>query len=138
MPYKLLFVAASHITLSGSEVPLATHLLLKLSKTYSCQLRVTCRSNFLHSNSCPAFSRSNFIEKSPILDLKTLPNLRSILHTLLNQLSLLTNLHIDFLSRVLSLDMRHVNRDQDISTLLLQADQGQDYRREIRVLGVWS
>jgi hypothetical protein len=45
------------------------------------------------------------------------------------------NLHIDLLRRILALDMWHINRDQDIRPIMLQPDQREHYRREIRALG---
>lgn len=71
----------------------------------------------------PPLSSSNIVEETPVLDLKRLPDLRRILHRVLNQLPLQPNLQIDLLDRVLALDMRHVDANQDIRALLLQSDQ---------------
>ncbi len=88
-----------------------------------------------HSTSPLPSPPLNLIKQTPILDLKRLPNPRRILNRILNQLSLLANLHIDLLRRILALDMRHINRDQDIRPIMLQPDQREHYRREIRALG---
>ena len=77
----------------------------------------------------------NLIKKSPILNLKRLPNPRRKFHRVLNQLSLLAHLHINLLLRILAPNMRHINRDQDIRAIALQPDQREDYSCEIRVLG---
>jgi hypothetical protein len=77
----------------------------------------------------------NLVEKSPILNLKRLPDPRRILNRILNQLPLLPNLHIDLLLRILALDMRHINRDQDVRAIALQPDQSEHDCCEIRVLG---
>lgn len=79
----------------------------------------------------------NLIKKTPILNFKRLPNPRRNLHRTLNKLPLLPHFHINLLLRILPLDMRHVNGDQDISTLPLQPDKRQHNSREIRALGVW-
>lgn len=78
--------------------------------------------------------RLNLIKQTPILNLKSLPNPRCILNCILNQLPLLPNLHIDLLLRILALDMRHINRDQDVRAIVLQPYQSEQYSREIRVL----
>jgi hypothetical protein len=80
----------------------------------------------------------NLIKKTPILNLESLPNPRRMLHRILNQLPLFPQLQIDIVLRILALDMRHVNRDQDIRVLFLQPNQIQYYRCEIwrRVAGV--
>jgi hypothetical protein len=61
----------------------------------------------------------NLVEKTPVPNLKCLPNLCCVLYRVLNQLSLLSELQIDFFLRVLSLDVRYINRDQDICRFTL-------------------
>lgn len=91
------------------------------------------------TQTCPSFhptSPSNLVEEPPILDLERFPDLRRVLDGTLDQLSLLPHLHINLLGRILALDMRHVDRHQDIRALTLQPNQRQHYRRKIRALRV--
>ena len=88
-----------------------------------------------HPSHYPSTLKLNLIEQSPILNLKSLPDPRRILDSILNQLALLTNLHIDLLLCIFAFDMWHINCDQDISSITLKSDQREYYGREIRALG---
>ena len=76
-------------------------------------------------------SSSNITEEGPVFDLKWLPNLGWDLHSILNELSLLSKLEINFCLSIFSLDMGDVDGDDDISDLLLKPNKIQHNSSEI-------
>lgn len=59
----------------------------------------------------------------PVFDLESLPDLRSILHSILDQLALPPKLQVDIFLAILAFDMRYIDGDENIRALLLQAYQ---------------
>lgn len=76
----------------------------------------------------------NFIKQAPVLNLEGFPDPRRKLDCVANQPALLAEFQVDVVLIVLALDVGHVDGNQDISGLLLQAKKGQDDGGEIRRL----
>lgn len=77
--------------------------------------------------------KSNIVKHAPVFNLERLPNPRGALNSIFNHFSLLAKLQIDVVFVVLSLNMGHINGDQDICRLFLQPDKTQHNSCE-----VWS
>lgn len=73
----------------------------------------------------------NLLEQIPILDLEALPDLGGVVDGVADEAALLPQLQVDVLLVVLALDVRHVDGDEDVGQLALEAHQRQDDGREI-------
>lgn len=65
----------------------------------------------IHSIPSKSKSKSDLIKKIPVLDLESLPDLRRVLNSILNHLSLLPKLQIDLFFIVLSFDVGDIDGD---------------------------
>lgn len=74
---------------------------------------------------------SNFIEQTPVVYPERLPDLSGVLDGVANEPALLAQLEVDVVLVVLTLDVRHVDGDEDVRRLLLQPQQRQDDGREV-------
>lgn len=73
----------------------------------------------------------DLLEQPPVLDGKRLPYARGIVDCVPDELPLLPELQVDVVLVVLAVDMRHVDSDEDVGLLLLEAHEGQDYGSEV-------
>lgn len=79
-----------------------------------------------------------FTKQSPVLDLEALPNASGVFHSVADKLPLLSQLEIDLLLVVLTLDMGYIDGDEDICVEFLKAEQGHDEGREVWRRGALS
>jgi len=77
----------------------------------------------------------HLIEQIPIFDLEATPNFCRILDGIPDQLSLLPERQVDFVLIILSLDVRHVDGDEDVRRLLFEPHKCQEERCEVRRRG---
>jgi hypothetical protein len=77
----------------------------------------------------------HLIEQIPIFDLEATPNFRRILNGIPDQLSLLPERQVDLVLIILSLDVRHVDGDEDVRRLLFEPHKCQEKRCEVRRRG---
>ena len=78
---------------------------------------------------------SRLSKEAPVLDLEGAPDAGGVLDGVADELALLPELQVHFVLVVLSLDVRHVDRDEDVRLLLLQAQKRHDEGGEVRAGG---
>lgn len=69
------------------------------------------------------FSTSSLAEQTPVLNLERGPDARRILDSIADELALTTELKVNVFFVVLSLDMGHVDGDEDVSLDLFEAQE---------------
>lgn len=70
-------------------------------------------------------------EQRPVLNLEALPDARGVVDGVADELSLLAELEVDVLLVVLALDVGHVDGDEDVGRVALEAQKGEDDGGEV-------
>lgn len=73
----------------------------------------------------------NLLKQPPVLDGEGLPYARGVVDGVSDQLALLPELQVDVVLVVLAADVRHVDGDEEVGLLVLEAHEGQDYGGEV-------